>query len=83
MNPNKHLRCAADELNKIRPAPSGTYELIVSDARIVVRPYSKSQKLMPLLARLNSTDVNQGPTATEWNRIETKIRRFVKKGFLT
>lgn len=83
MTPNEYLQCAGVELDKIRPAPSGTYELVVADGRIVVRPYLKSNPVLPLIVRLNSDGVNKGCRSKTWEQIEARIRRFVEKGILT
>jgi len=83
MTANEYLQSAGAELGKIRPAPSGTYELVVLDSRIVVRKYDHTNPTRPVIARLKSDDVNGGCTSKMWDKIEARIRRFVEKGLLT
>jgi len=82
MTAYEHLLWAVDELDKIRPAPSGTYELVVSDDRIVIRPYSRNQKPMPLLIRLSSIEVNKRIAPHKWDNVINRIRRFIERGIL-
>ena len=83
MTAHEHLLWVADELDRIRPAPSGTYELVVSDNRIVVRQYNRNQKPKRLLVRLDSTAVNTGLHGAKWDRLLLRIRHFIDEGILS
>jgi hypothetical protein len=64
------------------PVSSGTYELVVIEQRIYLRKRKPANEHCPVLARLESTDINNGISSGLWGFIKYRISDFLLRGIL-
>lgn len=64
------------------PVTYGTYELVVIDQKIYLRIRRLSNEPFPLLAYLESAQINNGLSPDLWGYIKRQISVFHSKGIL-
>lgn len=83
MNPKKHPLVEVEKLmNNIRPAARGTYCLYVLHHELELSRCNLVPKDLPIIARINSADINNGLSSNLWTSIENIIRTHLKQGVL-
>lgn len=64
------------------PVSFGTYELVVIDQKIWLRRRQPGNERCPMLARLESSEINHGLSQGLWGFIKHRISDFQSKGIL-
>lgn len=64
------------------PVSFGTYELVVIDEKIYLRKRQPSNESYPVLARLESSEINNRLSAGLWGFIKHRISDLLAKGIL-
>lgn len=83
MDPKKHpLTTVADLMNEIRPAKKGMWCLFVQYHTLDICLCQFVPKDSAIIARINSADINDGLSREMWDRIEARIRIYIKQGVL-
>ena len=83
MDPKKHpLVEVADLVNAVRPGAPGMWCLYVHHHLLDICLCQLVPKDAPVIARINSNDINTGLTGEMWRMIEAKIRTLLKLGVL-
>ncbi len=83
MDPKKHPLVEVEELLDIlQPASPGMYLLYAYKEDINCCHCNLAPKDAVPIARIRSDDINDGFTTRMWERIEAKIRIYLKQGVL-
>lgn len=83
MDPRKHpLVNVADLLKSLRPASPGMYNLHAYHHNLNCCHCDLAPKDASGIAKINSTDINDGLTNEMWTRIDARIRIYLKQGVL-
>lgn len=64
------------------PVPYGTYELVVLDKMIHLRKRQPTNEYLPVVARLDSSQVNRGLSDALMGFIKLRIYDLLMKGIL-
>lgn len=64
------------------PVSFGTYELVVIEQKIWLRKRQPSNEHCPVLARLESSDINNGLSPGLWGFLKHRISVFQSGGIL-
>lgn len=82
MNIDNKLHCVSVVLANAAPVPWGTYELVVLDKKIHLRKRQATNEYLPVVARLDSSEVNRGLSPALAGFIKLQISDLLMKGIL-
>ncbi|GAI38269.1 unnamed protein product [marine sediment metagenome] len=83
MNIDNKLHTVSVVLANAAPVPWGTYELVVLNKKIHLRKRQPTNEHLPVIARLNSEEVNRSLSPALEGFIKYQISDLLKKGILS
>lgn len=83
MDPKRHpLITVVKLIDAIRPADAGTYCLYAEHHELHICRTNLVPKDSPVVYQISTLDINTGLSTFQWNRIDARIRIFIKEGIL-
>lgn len=82
MNIDNKLHNVSVIIANAAPVSSGTYELVVIEQKICLRKRQPTNENYPVLARLESADINNRLPPGLWGFIKYRISDFLLRGIL-